>query len=146
MLYQIPDQLPALDVMLHDLGNPHACALAARLGVDERTARRWQKAGNAPRPVLLALFWLTRWGRSALDAELTNRAATLAHLSECQARELLRLRIALMAQNPAAAPCPSDVAALFTPGLRRPVTAPAPTSPAWLRHPPPSPLRRVGIR
>lgn len=99
MLYQIPDQLPSLDVMLHDLGNPHACALAARLGVDERTARRWQKAGNAPRPVLLALFWLTRWGRSALDAEMTNRAAVLTQLSECQSRELSRLRNVISAQN-----------------------------------------------
>lgn len=99
MLYLIPPCLPPLAVMLDDLGNPHPATLANHLGVDERTARRWQKAGDAPRPVLIALYWLTRWGRSALDAELTNRAATLAHLSECQSRELSLLRIALIAQN-----------------------------------------------
>lgn len=95
MLHLIPKNIPPLADMLADLGNPHPCALADRLGVDERTARRWQKAGSAPRPVLLALFWLTQWGQSFIDVELTNRAAILTQMTQAQGRELSRLRNSL---------------------------------------------------
>jgi hypothetical protein len=73
MLYQIPRKLPAFGLIYTDLGRPHPSNIAAALGVDESTVRRWIKAGDAPRPALLALFWVTQWGASQLDAELFNR-------------------------------------------------------------------------
>lgn len=84
--------MPALSVLLDDLGRPHPTSLARLLDVDTRTVRRWLKADSAPRPVLLALFWLTRWGQSEIDAELTDRAALLARLADASRRELLQAR------------------------------------------------------
>ena len=43
--------------------------------------RRWLKADQAPRAALLALFWETRWGRSAIDADRENLVrTTMGHL------------------------------------------------------------------
>src|SRR6218665_685316 len=74
MLNRIPGHTPPLSLMLDDLGQPSAPALAKALGVTERTVRRWLAADEAPRTVLLSIFWVTRWGRSAVDAEATNDA------------------------------------------------------------------------
>jgi len=73
MLHQIPRRVPAFGLLYEDLGRPHPSNLSAALGVDESTVRRWIKAQDAPRPALLALFWVTTWGASQLDAELFNR-------------------------------------------------------------------------
>ena len=59
-----PTQMPPFQTMLDDIGNPTAHALARALDVTPTTVKRWRRAGTAPRPVLLAIFWLTRWGRS----------------------------------------------------------------------------------
>ena len=64
MLAHAPRVLPPLAVVLADIGNPTAAAIAAVLDLDERTVRRWIAADKMPRPAHLALFWLTRWGRS----------------------------------------------------------------------------------
>jgi hypothetical protein len=95
MLHRLPRRLPPLGVLLDDIGRPHPSSLAAALDVDVRTVRRWLKADTAPRPVLLALYWLTRWGCSDIDAELHNRAATFALLADAQSRELTRIRLEL---------------------------------------------------
>ena len=90
MLHHIPKNLPSLGDMLADLGRPHPYSLGHALGVDERTARRWIKQGHAPRPVMLALFWVTSWGLSTLDATAHNRAMAWRGLVHAQARELTR--------------------------------------------------------
>ena len=77
-----PLTMPTLSMILADIGHPTPRAVATLLGVDHRTVRRWIAAGQAPRAVMLALFWLTRWGRSQVDCQATNEClhalATLA--------------------------------------------------------------------
>jgi predicted DNA-binding transcriptional regulator AlpA len=105
--------MPSLSAMLDDLGSPQTAALARALGVSASTARRWIAAGTAPRSVLVSIFWLTRWGRSAVDAESHN-AATL-HASHARLlrdeliaaqRQIARLRRALDAAPTGAANAP----------------------------------------
>ncbi|RVU46109.1 hypothetical protein [Rubrivivax rivuli] len=81
MLNRLPHQMPPLAVMLEDLGQPTTAQLGRALGVTERTARRWVAAGHAPRPAMLALFWVTRWGQSVVDADAHNQATTYAALA-----------------------------------------------------------------
>ena len=78
----VPRLLPPLAALLLDLGEPEAAELAAFLGVHVRTVRRWLAQDDAPRPVLLSLFWLTRWGRSQVAADAVNAA----RLAQAQAR------------------------------------------------------------
>lgn len=79
MLFLLPQHVPPLALILEDIGNPTARDLARSLGVTERTAYRWKAdPDRAPRLVLLALFWLTRWGRSAVDCQAQNTATMYA--------------------------------------------------------------------
>lgn len=64
-----PRALPIWQSIIEDLGNPHPRAVARVLGVGTRTVYRWHRDGRAPRAACLALFWLTRWGRSLVDAD-----------------------------------------------------------------------------
>jgi hypothetical protein len=79
MQYLAPRNLPPLALILDDLGNPTSHALAAFLDVNRRTAA-------------LALFWLTRWGRGAIDATANNDARMFAGLAECYRQDLAQLR------------------------------------------------------
>lgn len=72
MLNRIPRVVPPLNTLLADLGNPSRKTLAKVLDVHWRTVQRWTSADKAPRAVMLALFWMTRWGRSALECEALN--------------------------------------------------------------------------
>lgn len=49
--------------------------VARHLGISTVTLNRYIKADQAPRPIMLALFWETRWGRSAADTEAANWGA-----------------------------------------------------------------------
>lgn len=60
--------------MLADLGHPAPDVVARALGVSARTVRRWVADGHAPRPVMLALFWETTFGRSQAHADAHNAA------------------------------------------------------------------------
>ncbi|MCY4756704.1 helix-turn-helix domain-containing protein [Pelomonas aquatica] len=73
-LHFLPRSTPAMAVMLEDLGNPSARAIARAMGVHERTVERWRSLGRAPKPVMLALFFATRWGRSAVNCQAVNDA------------------------------------------------------------------------
>jgi predicted DNA-binding transcriptional regulator AlpA len=76
-LYSIehaPVSLPPWQYMMDDLCSPPARRVARVLGISERSVYRWTSEGNAPRCASLALFWLTNWGRSAVDAQATNDA------------------------------------------------------------------------
>lgn len=82
--------------MLDDLGNPKPAELARALGVTPRTVFRWlAEPDQTPRPVLLSLFWLTRWGMSAIDAEAVNAARLHAAMVAGLRSELDRLRAEL---------------------------------------------------
>ncbi len=93
-----PVSLPIWHTILDDLGQPHPRRVAKVLGVGLRTVYRWNRTGSAPRSAALALYWLTRWGRSevyaqavrdcqvavgyalAIESELTKARLQLAHV------------------------------------------------------------------
>lgn len=82
--------------MVDSVGSPPAAELGKWLGVSERTIWNYHRAGQAPRAVMLALFWLTPWGDSALNTDRENEVKVLQSLTVAQGHELstLRLRIA----------------------------------------------------
>lgn len=88
MLQNLPRHTPPLSLMLHDLGDPKPPVLARALGVSTRTVYTWLRRDDAPRPVLLAVFWLTRWGRQHLDADLYNLATLHMRYSAALRRDL----------------------------------------------------------
>lgn len=96
---RLPHVLPVWETILHDLGNPSARRIAKALGVGESTVYRWNQTGNAPKVACLALFWLTRWGRSEVDAAATNDARMAAGLVQSLTgeREALRRQLAAVA-------------------------------------------------
>lgn len=85
MLVALPRVIPPLSSILDDLGRPSVDAVALALSVHPRTVQRWISSDAAPRPVLLALFWATRWGRSLVECAAVNDA----RLSEAIARAAL---------------------------------------------------------
>ena len=92
MLQYTPRHTPPLALMLQDCGDPSASALAKTFGVSTRTARRWIANDDAPRAVLLSLFWVTRWGRSEVDARAVNDARLHAGMARCHEATIRRLR------------------------------------------------------
>lgn len=74
MLQHFPSHVPPLSLLLSDLGNPRAQAIAKALGVTPRTVQRWIAADEAPLVCRLALFYVTRYGRSAVNAQAENDA------------------------------------------------------------------------
>jgi predicted DNA-binding transcriptional regulator AlpA len=88
MLSRLPKAMPTLAEMMHDCGNVKPEELAKALGVSVRTVYRWLEVGNTPRPAMLALFWLTRWGMSATNAEVHNLATLHMGLSRSLRSEL----------------------------------------------------------
>jgi hypothetical protein len=119
--------LPTFREMVADLGEPSPAALARTLGLHERTVMRYRATNDAPRPVLLALFWLTSWGHEEVDHQLYTRALYAQHVRalrdevERQRRELARV-LALGDFGCANAPSWGATAAelLATSGPRRP--------------------------
>lgn len=81
MLCLIPKSIPSLGLMLDDIGcgsGRKVKELAKALGVSERTVWHWRAQGRAPRPVMLAIFWLTQWGQSAVNCKAHNDAVMYA--------------------------------------------------------------------
>ena len=66
--------------------------LARHLDLSTRTLERYTTAGQAPRAVMLALFWETRWGISQADTTAANQAACYYSLAQSLKRENDRLR------------------------------------------------------
>lgn len=93
-LKQLPcdRELPSFMQMLEDLRVKRPEELAEAMDVHPKTVRRWLDSQAAPKPVLLALYWLTRWGSASRDAELFNRAQVYQGLAEAQGRELKALK------------------------------------------------------
>jgi len=72
MFFRAPRQLPHIETMLNSLGNDEV--VSKFLGVSLRTVQKYRKEGQAPRAVMLALFWETPWGASAADCQAVNDA------------------------------------------------------------------------
>lgn len=125
MLTRMPGVVPPLHVLIDDLHRPSPKELANALGVGERTVRRWIAENHAPRPVLLALFWLTRWGMQWIDADLYNEAQLHFAMNTCQAVQMreMRKRIDRLARigNFGSANDPNEYMALPVPGAAQPV-------------------------
>ena len=82
-----PKALPVWDSILDDLGHPPAHRVARVLGVGRSTVYRWNAEGHGPRIACLALFWLTRWGRSLVDTQATNDAVLHVQLARSLGEE-----------------------------------------------------------
>lgn len=97
---RIPRNLPTWAQMVDSVGSPQPRELARWLGLSERTIWNYHRSGQAPRSVMLALFWLTPWGDSALNTDRENEVKVLQSLSNAQGHEIavLRLRIARLEQ------------------------------------------------
>jgi hypothetical protein len=78
--------------MVADIGSPTPPRLARLLGVSVRTVQRWQAADLAPRPVLVALFLMTRWGRSVDSVQALNEASRQAGMATMYRRQAEALR------------------------------------------------------
>lgn len=90
-----PAGLPVWQSILADLGDPPPAAVAKVLGLGVRTVYRYNKAGSAPRHVCLALFWLTRWGRSAIHCQAVNDCAAATGYASALELEVRTLRTQL---------------------------------------------------
>ena len=71
-MHHTPRQLPQLLTMLDNIPASEK-EIAKHLGLSLTTLKKYRRNEQAPRPVMLALFWLTSWGMGAIDAELVNR-------------------------------------------------------------------------
>ena len=73
-----PVSLPIWHTMMDDLCQPPPARVARVLGISIRSVYRYNATGHAPKPVCLAIFWLTRWGRSAVNTQAVNDATLMA--------------------------------------------------------------------
>lgn len=109
-MFRAPTQagLPPFSLMLRDV--PFSVVhVAQHLGVSVQTVEKYAKTENAPRAAMLALFWETRWGRSAADVEASNWGAMYYRLAKSLEREnkvlkqqMAQLEAAAAAGDPAA--------------------------------------------
>ena len=82
--------LPSFEFMLADMHQP-IDQVAKHLGISTTTLQRYKRLGHAPRAVVLALYWETRWGRSMADTEAANWAIRQTGLVNSLKTELARL-------------------------------------------------------
>lgn len=64
-------QFPHLLTMLDNIASTDA-EIARFLEITPQTLRKYRQKGQAPRLVMLALFWETVWGQSAANCEAVN--------------------------------------------------------------------------
>jgi hypothetical protein len=156
MLNRLPKGMPTFEDMLYDIGNPPAKDVAKVLGVHERTIKHWIKHDKAPRLAMLSVFWLTKWGHSAVDAEVRNLAQLHIALSQSLKLEVKRLqdeieRMARLADF-GSANDPShrirfsrpttDPVGVVAATARKPLRREAPSTPAVPRHVPTKHFRK----
>lgn len=94
-LDHLPARLPIWELILEDLGRPPAARVAQALDLGVSTVYRYNQAGQAPKSVCLALFWLTRWGRSAVHAQAVNDALVACSYVDALRREVAAQRLLL---------------------------------------------------
>ena len=95
MLNRLPRQMPPLSAMLDDIGNPTNKEVARAVCISEGTVRKWLKLDRAPHAAMLALFWVTRSGISAVGAEARNAAVMSATLASSRLRRIGELESSL---------------------------------------------------
>jgi hypothetical protein len=90
-----PASLPIWQSILEDLGHPHPRRVARVLGLGIRTVYRYNREQRAPRHVCLALFWLTRWGRSQVYCQAVNDCQLAVGYANAIEAELRQVRTQL---------------------------------------------------
>ena len=90
-MHHTPRHLPQLLTMLDNIP-ANDKEIAKHLGLSLTTFKKYRRNEQAPRPVMLALFWLTSWGMGAIDAELVNRERFARQALEFSRLEVLALR------------------------------------------------------
>lgn len=83
--------MPSLATMLDDIPAPPE-KIARHLGISLKTLQRYRKAESAPRAVMLALFWETRWGRQWAHADADYWATIHAGMARALERKNNELR------------------------------------------------------
>lgn len=83
------NKLPNVSTCIDNLGD--IARIAHMLKVDERTVRRWHKAGQSPTAVHYAIFWCTVWGRSLLAEQSHRQAQILSMQNNSLERENRKL-------------------------------------------------------
>lgn len=94
-MLRAPRRLPAFTFLVNDMPTGRA-NLAAHLGISMRSLQRYEADNQAPRAVMLAMFWESRWGASQADADLHNTAQVLCHQVAGLTRENAALRRRLL--------------------------------------------------
>jgi hypothetical protein len=92
MLRRLPDSVPPLPLLLSDIGNPSPGLLAETFSVSVGTVQRWISNQEAPKAVLLALFWITKWGVSLVDSRAHNDAVVAVGMASALQAEAETLR------------------------------------------------------
>lgn len=96
-MFFAPRHLPSLtDLLRATLDRQNTPDDIARyLGVTRRTLARWQAQGDAPRAVLLVLYWESHYGRSEVNLYLHNEAQHWRQMSRFNEAHIDRLRAAI---------------------------------------------------
>lgn len=92
MLCRLPTATPSLSVMLADIGSPAAQPLARAMGFSVPTVKKWIENDDAPLAVRLAIFWITRWGTMAIDAQAHNDAVRYYGLAQASQGQVTTLQ------------------------------------------------------
>ena len=83
--------MPALPTLLNDLSRASDKQLSKHLGIQPSTLATYRRQGSAPTPVMHALFWESRWGRSEADTEAANWGAMYYRQAKILEAELQRM-------------------------------------------------------
>lgn len=94
-MFRAPNSLPSLSILVDDLPDSPA-AICAELEISASTWKRYLRADWAPRPIMLSLFWETRWGRSAADCNAANDATVNAQHATMLREQNARLHRIIM--------------------------------------------------
>jgi hypothetical protein len=116
MPHRLPRSLPPFAALADDVPCSRS-ALSKALDVHPRTLARWIDDDAAPRVARLAVFWLTRWGMSQLDADAYNSATLHAGMAGALRVELIaaQTQIARLRRALDAAPTGSANSPIYTP-------------------------------
>lgn len=104
--------LPSLSILIDDQLTRDHEKIAKHVGVSLRSLQRYIAEDFAPRAVMLALFYESRWGYSVMGTNAHNDAVLSAQIAAGLTREnaALRVRIARLENLASAAVAENDKA------------------------------------
>ena len=104
--------MPSFSILVDDQFTRDHEKIAKHVGISLRSLQRYIAEDDAPRAVMLALFYESRWGYSVIATDAHNDAKMSAQHAACLTREneTLRVRIARVEALAAAAVAENDKA------------------------------------